>query len=276
MALLVLTGALGLARRAPRLVLYFAFLAACDLAAVLLARPVVIAAPIVLARYLLPLLPLLFLCAAVELVALESLVRRSVSAFPRGVGPAAAVALLLALGPLPSVYYYPNNWTNHALFQYEYDRTDRNSYVVVARPKRVSPFYHELATHPAGALLIVEAPWYWSWHENPYPFYQAVHRQRMQVGFVAPRRHFVRGGEVPMSGSGIQLRNAVHVADAATLRQREVRYVIFHRSLRDELPRPPSEMIDVSDWVRRYTRQYGPAVYEDADITVFDVTPPPS
>ncbi len=274
MALLVLAGALVLARRAPRLVLYFAFLAACQLAIPLLSRPAAIAASIVLARYSLPLLPVFLVCAAVGLVALDGLGRRAVPAYPHGALPAAAVVLLFGLGPLPAIYYYPNNWTNHALFQYEYDESSPYSYVGAVRPRRVSPFYRQLAAHPAGALLIVEAPWYYAWHENPYPFYQAVHRQRMQVGFVGALDRFVRPGELPILGSGIRPHNAVHVADAAKLRKRGVRYVIFHRSLRDELPLPPNEAIDVGDWIRRYAGEYGPPVYEDADITVFDVARP--
>jgi hypothetical protein len=279
-AALVLGGWVWLARRQPRLTAYAAFLAACLLAVPVVTRPASITVSIVLARYCLPLLPLGLLGAAAGLVQLESALQRRVSAWPAGGLAVVAVGLLLAFGPLPAVYYSPNNWTSHALFQYEYDPTSPYSYVPAVRPRRISPFYTRLGALPAGSLLIVEAPWYYAWHQIPFPYYQQVHRQRMNVGFVAAADQFVRPGELPLVGSGLHFDNAVHVADAAKLKQRGVRYVVFHRSLRAELPSPPEEVIDVGEWIRRYAVRYGAPVYEDPDIVAFDVaagpgTPPP-
>lgn len=273
MALLSLGGAVVLARRAPRLVLYFGLVAACQLAPPLLTHPTDIGVPIVLVRYCLPLLPVFLACVAVGLVASEEVARRAVPAWPRGALPTVVVGGLFAFGPLPAIYHAPNNWTNHALYQYTYDPTDPHSPAEYVRPKRLPDFYRRLAAQPPGSLLIVEAPWHYAWAENPYPHLQAVHRQRMQVGFVATRDRFQRAGEWPDSDSRIRFRNALHVADAAELRERRVRYVIFHRHLLDELPGRRAASVDVEPWIRQYTRDYGAPVYDDAEIAVFDVAP---
>ncbi len=263
-------GGVCLARRQPRLAAYLALLALCQIAAPVVTGPAGIATPIVLARYCLPLLPLLLLVAAIGIVRLDAAAARRLAAYPAGALAAVAVALLLVFGPLPAVYYYPNNWTNHRVFQYRYGSSGTDADARPAPPEVVSPFYERLAALPAGSLLVVEAPWYYAWHENAYPYYQMVHRQRMQVGFVGGPDRFIRGGDLPRS-SGIRLRNAVHVGDAAALQRRQVRYVIFHKSLHLEIVPATPPIIDVSDWIRQYGLAYGAPVYQDPDIVVFDV-----
>jgi hypothetical protein len=225
MIALVVCGWAFLARRQQWLALYVAVLAAGQIVVVAVMRPYAIETPIVLARYSLPLLPFLLLGAATGIAALDAALARWLPIYPTGLFAATVVGLLLVFGPLPTIYRYPNNWTNHALFQYEYDPASPYSCAPLVRPHRMSPFYAQLAALPRGVLLIVEAPWYYAWSENPYPFYQAVHRQRMAVGLVAPRTRFVREGELPLA-SGVRLRNAIHVRDVARDQWRQVRYVV--------------------------------------------------
>ena len=270
MGALVVTGCAWLARRQLRFALYVAVLAAGQILLPVLMRPYAIEVPIVLARYSLPLLPFLLLGAATGITGLDAALARWLPVYRTGPFAATVVGLLFVFGPLPAIYRYPNNWTNHALFEYEYDPTSPYTYVSLVRPHRISPFYAQLAALPHGALLIVEAPWYYAWYENPYPFYQAVHRQRMAVGFVAPGNRFVREGELPRA-SGVRFRNAMHVRDAARDRQRQVRYVVFHKHLHEEFPKGSQEIVDVTEWIQWYGRAYGAPIYQDADIVVFDL-----
>ena len=166
----------------------------------------------------------------------------------------------------------PENWTNHALFQFEYDQTSPYAVSRYLQPGRMSPFYQRLATLPPATLLVIEAPWYYEWINNPYPYYQAAHHQHMHVGFVPdPDRFVEEPAELPL-GRALRFHNAVHVGDLEKLRKRRVKYVIFHKRFSEEVPRSlPRDVVDVSCWVERYTAAFGGPVYEDPDIAVFDV-----
>jgi hypothetical protein len=120
--------------------------------------------------------------------------------------------------------------------------------------------------------MIMEAPWHYAWHENPFPYYQAVHEQRTSIGFVADPDRWSRPGELPRD-SRFRFRNAAHVTDIEALVARGVRYAVFHRSLPDETPgdgdryTPP----DISGYLRGYRAAFGEPIYEDVDLVVFEV-----
>jgi hypothetical protein len=269
---LVLAGGIVLVRRHTRLAAYLACLTACQLSAMVIASPFAIEAPIVLARYAFSLLAIILLCAAAGVIVLQSLIQDALPAWPGGGVATVVVGLLLSFGPLPRIYYYPNDWTNHAVFQHEYDQTSPYAVSRYLQPGRMSPFYQRLATLPPATLLVIEAPWYYEWINNPYPYYQAAHHQHMHVGFVADPNRFVRPAELPL-GRALRLHNAVHVGDLKKLRKRRVKYVIFHKRFSEEVPnRLPRDVVDVSSWVERYSTAFGGPVYEDLDIAVFDVT----
>jgi len=80
--------------------------------------------PIVFVRYSLSCLPLILLLLASAVSGFEDGARRWVP-IPHGTTAAFLGVLLLVIGPLPQIYYYPNNWTNHGLFQYCYNPENR-------------------------------------------------------------------------------------------------------------------------------------------------------
>ena len=95
----------------------------------------------------------------------------------------------------------------------------------------------------------------------------------MNIGFVGNFNPPSRPGELPTPSRKYRFRNFVHVSDHDTLRNRGVKYVVFHNDLMDEIPnRYERAPVDVSFWIRLYSEIYGSAVYQDGTITVFDVT----
>jgi hypothetical protein len=270
-------GGASLARRQPRLLVYLGFLGACQLASVLVLRPRAIEAPMVCMRYLVACLPIWLLLTAAGLGTVEGFLKGSLPRWPTGAVPAAACVLLLGFGPLPETYYYPSNWTNHAVHQYEYSGESVFSYVEYTRPERIPRFYEELGRLPAGSLLIVEAPFDRSWGENPFPFYQRIHRQRMKVGFVAPK-NFRWSEEVRLIvGEGFRWEHFVHVSDVARLDRDGVAYVVFHRDLWGETQwLGPEHRPRLAPWLEWYRSRFGPPAYEDDRIVAFDVRPPSS
>jgi hypothetical protein len=177
-------------------------------------------------------------------------------------------------GPLPTINYRPNNWTNHARFQYAYDRSNPHTLPYHREPASISAFYQDLARRPAGSLSLLEAPWYLDWGSNVYPSYQRVHRQWMMVGFVRDENDGSSGplfNELaPWLASGF--RNFVHVGAHAEIVARGVDYVVFHRNLDTELPNPGRRpRPSVTAWIEEYRGRYGAPVYRDSSIVVFDV-----
>ena len=186
---------------------------AAQLAALVAAGPLMLHVPIVAARYLVIVLPLLWVFPAVGLVAVARRVGVLGSAAAAHTLGATTAAALVALGPLGWIYRYPNDFTNHISYQADYVP---NRYSERFRPTVVSPFYAELATRPAGSVTIVEAPWFYYFHGLAYA--QRLHRQHVLIGFIDDHPGIVRNGEVARADPGIRLRRTVHLSDRTTLK----------------------------------------------------------
>jgi hypothetical protein len=182
--------------------------------------------------------------------------------------------LACLLGPLPATYYRPNNWTNHALFQYAYSFNSHDARYDRLRMTKVPPFYRHLReTAAPGSLLIAEAPWNFEWHRNPYPYFQQIHRQRMVVGFVVTPEQAPVGGELLPGQPGTAFRNFVHVSDFPGLKERGVDYVVFHKDLGKARPRwPERAFVDPAPALRLYRSVCAAPTYEDSEIVVFSAT----
>jgi len=180
------------------------------------------------------------------------------------------MVLMVMSSSLRDIYYYPNNFTNHGAFQY-YPSLDamRNPYInALSRP--ISVFYRDLGRQPAASLRIVEAPWYYQWGLNPYPIYQRVHRQRVAIGFV--REESFPIGEAGPFDPRFRLHNSVHVQDMNGLCARKIDRVVFHKDLEAELGQhlDLNFVKELPPLVAQYQQAYGPPIFEDASLIVFD------
>jgi len=218
------------------------------------------------------LLPILLAWLALGLTEIDSLLkRRTMVSFAPAVTLVVMVSLTLT-SPLWTYAYQPNNFTGHAYLQFAFDP---KLYLKCFQPVTVPEFYRELGRREPGSLLVVEAPWYFHWHS--FAYYQMIHRQRVMIGFVDTRAGATRLGEIPAGRSGITFANTLHVSDHELLRCRDVRYVIFHKRLTEETRSLFGDQpVDIDHWVRQYTVLYGPPVYDDDWLTVFDVQRPPA
>jgi hypothetical protein len=270
-ALVIAAMAVGVAtmrRGQPRRLGYLVFVCAAQSLALLILRPTAIEMPITLARYNLPLLPVGLLFVAVGVTRVDALVHSRWPGYRGGIPGAVLCGLLLSFGPLSEIYYRPNSWTNHALFQYAWPEYER------LKPPEIPAFYSKLAQRPPESIRIVEAPWFYEWHKNAYPYYQRLHRQRMFVGMVDDLHANPRAGELPKRRN-LAFENYVDLGDALGLQQRRVTYVVFHKNFALEIPRGRLEPMDVTRWVARYRQAYGRPVYEDRHLVVFDVSVAP-
>ena len=260
-------GALVVVRRAPRLAAWGGAAVLAQLAALGAVAPHGIRFPIVFARYALVTSPFLLLAIAAGADAAGELLAGRTRSAMRAAPALLLGTLLAALGPLPWILASPNDFTNHASYQADYDAA---RYFERFRPASVSAFYDGLAERPPGTVTVVEAPWYYYWHGLAW--LQRRHRQHVVVGFVDEGTGAVRVGEVPRARTGIRLRNALHVADADALQARGVDYVILHHDAFAEMRVPFDDArVDVGDAMAACRRAFGEPVFEDGTITVFAV-----
>jgi hypothetical protein len=244
-------------------------------------RAEAVSIPIVFARYTLVLLPVLLLLVAAAVEALMEVARARTGSLAAAALPAAIVITLLAQGPLPAIYYRPNNWTNHAIFQYSYDPSGPYSYVHEVRPRRIPDFYRRLSDEPRESLVIVEAPFFYEWYNNPFPFYQKVHRQKVRAGVLGQGCRQAGSFMLPRQGRHrLRLRTIVATSRPEQLVAAGADYLVLHKNLREELRPEPYAITQVphsniprkstvGECIEGYRELYGPVVFEDQDIVVF-------
>jgi hypothetical protein len=184
--LCVFLGWLELYRRQREFSLYLVLIALASGLAVALTGAAWIVYGIVLARYLIGLLPLFLALAAIGMVwVFRSAANRL--GLPAGSGGIAfALALLAAFfaGPLPHTGAAHSQFTHHMSIQFDYDM-QRNPVRQALNGIVIEPFYAEIAElHPEGDAVVVEAPWHLESNWNPLPIYQAVHGQVVKIGFI--------------------------------------------------------------------------------------------
>lgn len=259
-------GAIVLWRRDREIVHFFALLVGGYWALLALSGATWIEHPLVQARYLLIVLPFLLFATATGAIALA---RRA--AWPAAV-PIMAVALplaLLALGPLPRSFYYPNQFLGHARFQYDYDE-GKNPYVTQAPKETLSAFYDELAERPPASVTLIETPWNLESQFNPLPFYQQRHRQLIKVGMVngvCGERSF---GEYPESERGLRMRHVAHLSAVLAGKRYGADYLVVHRTPWTIAPGvPPTQWPDIEACLPLIRARLGAPSYSDDRIAVF-------
>jgi hypothetical protein len=271
LAALALLTVYGAARRWSRErdeVAYFATLIVGGAVAVCSARSLYISHPLVLARYLLPVLPLLLLFLAEGIVACLDLLPLA----PMRAAAAGVIgALLWWLGPMPSYLYYPNQFMGHLRFQYDNDPA-HNPYVQQIPKEPVSAFYRQLAQQPPASLTLIEAPWQLESHKNPLPFYQEVHRQRVKIGLVTPVCGVRTYGEYPATVRDLRLQQFAHLSSILDGKSYGADYLVVH--LAPWKPPPDSKADDWPDMAAclpGIEAKLGPPVYRDTQIVAFDL-----
>lgn len=189
--------------------------------------------PAILARYCLPVLPLVL--AGVAVATLELARKLAVVArVPRGVFVTGILALLVVLGPWRDAYWFPNQWTGHHIYQSDFE-TVRDPLEGRLLPARVSAAYEMLATLPPGSVVVAECPFPQDAFANAYVGYQRFHKQRV-VGALAAD---LLPNSLPCVKFGAGRREPAWVCqatDLAGLRQRGVSWLIVHKDLRREFP----------------------------------------
>lgn len=271
------TGSFALIKKDKYLFSYLLFLSLIQLLVVIVSRPMWCQAGIIFFRYCLPIFPVFLLMFASGICHIDGMIYHKYKQLPVNACAFAICVLLLFTGPLKETYYRPNQFTNHQLFQYDYD-IDENLLKNAVAPDTISPFYSRLGLLPKESVLIVETPFYFPWRDSPYAYYQRIHKQRMSIGFM---REVCGTGpqEFDRKYNGLAFKYIFHLADITTLINKNACYVVLHKNLRTEMLR---NKFDIDEWimpdydinplVKYYTDAFGIRFYEDDDIVVFKIS----
>ncbi len=265
-AAVFLLGAVRLWRRDRELCGYLASVLLIGTAAIVLARPAWISHAGVLARYALPALPIVLLGIAAGLNAL-------LEAIPLpALRPALAAGILVALfvaGPLRAVLAAPNQFAGHARYSFDYDPA-ANPYDRDAPVEPVPAFYRDLARRPTASVLLIEAPRVLVSTHVPDAWYQPIHRQRVMVGLVGTRCGTPDWTDQlapqlvwrQMISLDALLDGAVPAGET---------YLVLRPGKWEIPPGLPVRWPDIHACLPLFEARFGPPVYRDAQIIVFDL-----
>jgi hypothetical protein len=272
LALLAAPGIVLLHRARPGPTRFVLALLALQVAAVLASHAYLLHYGLVLARYLLILLPFFLLAAAVGLAWLVEPLARFGRWIPWTCA-AGVVAGLVALGPLPAALYRPNSFFQHHIYFFDFEEAE-NLVAAALKPGPMPEFYRRLGAEPAGSRVLIEAPWRHESIFNRLPYFQQVHGQRVKIGMVGKLCPPGAYAEYPRLYRN-KFRNLVDLSKPIEALRREGDFVVFHRTLQlPNLTKPWQyegglSLPPVDACIVRFSSMFGPPVFEDATITVF-------
>jgi hypothetical protein len=174
------------------------------------------------------------------------------------------------LGPLPPTLRRPNNWITTDLTQV----LDLGKAATQLRFGRASEFYRRLATEPAGSLTLIEAPRTIRILSNPLAAYQGIHPQRVRMGSIEGFCLGPPGGGPDWSDRRLQLGSEVRAThDPADVARRGDLLVVHFLVANEVVGAAPEELrqLDLHPCLPWLPDSFGPPVFSDADLAVFDL-----
>lgn len=256
-----------LQRRDRAFARYLLLIAAAATTAVSLSGAEWIGHGIVLARYLLGLLPLYLALVALGLLWFIEWVTHDANRVGtiQAIAGIALAGLLVLDGPLLTQDFGRSQFLQHMYWQFDYQE-ERNPIRAALADVRMPDFYRDIAkAHPGGEAIIVEAPWWLESNWNALPLYQQMHGQQVRIGFVGGLCAGTLYGETDPSVSGLAFRNFVHLRDLVKGKA-SADYVVFHTR---GLPGARALPMDAERCLAALRDAYGEPWRRDEDAWVF-------
>ncbi len=227
----------------------------------------------VLARYLLPVVPLLLLFTAAGCVTLARVARRRWPGIPGFAIATLAFSPCVALAfrsPLLPLLHRPNSYTSSIVAQFD-NRPAHN--IAADRMGRMedSPFWERLAREPVESMRIAVAPYQFESFNWNGAHWERISGQRVVPAWLTGTCRDRRFGEMPHEQRFVP-RNAVYIADAAELPAKGIAWVVWIRPY--TVPDGgASEKIggDVADCEATMRAAFGTPDYEDSLLVAFKV-----
>ena len=222
--------------------------------------------PLVVARYILPVLPFLLLFIT---LGASSLAQRFLSGnlLTRRASLLAVPVVLVTFGPLWAPYLQPQNqFTGHMAYQFDYD-WETNVYNDDLDVLPIADFYHQLSREEPGQYHLAIAPWFIQWHWNRWYLDQRVHQQRVSAAFLSGFCGSSFYGEYEPARSDIDLQHVIHLVDlvAGEDSPDNINFLVYQKTpARSEIDYRPFE-----GCLTRIRTTFGDPHFEDEHIVVY-------
>jgi len=213
---------------------YLCIICSSQLLYVVLPRPFLSQKSIIFTRYFLPSLPVYLLIISVALNELSMKLKlflqnkiKMVNAFSNST----LVSLLLILfltGPITDVYSFPNDFTNHKDFQYNYIYLDRILKRADGNKVLYSEFYVDLRNQ-LNDTKIIEFPAILSWTWNIFHVYQRFHKKRVLIGYDSREFGPFFGYNAFMNKKN-GFNNFIDISDPKILSGSGAEFVVVHKN----------------------------------------------
>lgn len=241
---------------------------------VLATRPASSHYGIVLARYLLPSLPLVLLAAAVGATTLAQQAARHVEPVAGAAAGAAGAAVcvgLLVTSPVREWWERPNANALHMQYYFDF-RAGRNPYVPHLDRVPDSAFWRLLARRSPGSVRVAIAPFYFESFNWNAPEWERESGQTLIPGYLSGFCVDWRWGEVP-PGPRFAFRNAVHLGSPHEIAAHRIDLVVWQRPYVRGTDVVGEDTLSCEAALRE---RFGKPVYEDAALLAFAARPAPT
>jgi hypothetical protein len=237
------------------------------------ARPAWIQHAAVLVRYAAPVLPFLLLFVAEGIAGVLASLRAQPAA---AAFAACGLGVLFAFGPLPRWYRVPNQFMDHAIFQYDYDPAE-NPYATLLQLGPVSPFLRGLAQEPPASVTLIETPARAHSNYMPDPWLQQIHRQNVKYALASPVCGVGEWDEYPYTATGDRFSRMGRLADILVGATWGADYLVMRLQPWTLPPGKdfpwPVAWPDMHACVAKVTARLGKPTYQDDHIVVFALRP---
>ncbi len=239
---------------------------------IFMSQPAWVKHPLTLARYLLPIVPLLLLSIASGMyVAQERLVKLFRYHYLQFGYCFIALGLLsgyTAMSPLLQLLHHPNSNTLHSFYFFDF-RRNKNIIDDYLRAHSYSEFWRMLKNSPTMSKKIAVAPWYFESHFWHAPIWEEISHQIVLPGYLDGLCVNDRAGEVP-DNERFHFRNVSYLADPNDLHHRGIDFIVYQKLDRNKLEVSYANIIDCGAALERL---YGPPIHEDAIVKVYNPYP---
>jgi len=215
---------------------YLCIICVTQLIFIAISRPNLVQGAIIFARYFISALPVWLLVIAIAIAELHINLTRFLKnkiSKANGLSNSALAALFLIVflrGPVADAYSYPNDFTNHKDFQYNY--VQRLVKRAVGNEGSYPEFYKSLKMQGDDAT-IVEFPAIISWTWNIFHVYQRLHEDRVLIGYDSNYYSPFFGYDT-YGNRDVGFQNFVDISDPAVVMKKGARYIIIHKDIFQE------------------------------------------
>jgi len=235
---------------------------------ILILQPAWVQVPITFTRYVLPIIPLMLLSAAMGLYYIMHLSLNTINQqWLKGTATAVLLAfVMMALiihSPLKELIKKPNSNTLHSVYAIDF-RDDKNIILDILKSRPLSPFWASIKDQPMDSKIAL-APWFFESYNWDGPVWEKASQHYVVPGMLINLCIAERKGEIP-NNPQFSFKNLAYLADQDDLLSKNIQWIVYQKPTRFKTEVNYKNLEDCQQSLKDL---YGQPVYEDGLIAVF-------